>query len=99
MAGAVCTMTCLSGSSSAAQTVSIWSRSVIAPTGQTAAQVTAAQVAAQIADLKGQLAALDVTIPRALEDLYTATGQTPYPTVAAVIAQKAELRAQIKALS
>ena len=72
---------------------------VVQLTGQTAAQVTAAQVAAQIADLKGQLAALDVTIPRALEDLYTATGQTPYPTVAAVIAQKAELRAQIKALS
>ena len=37
MAGAVCTITVLAGSSSAAQTSSVWLRSVIAPTGQTAA--------------------------------------------------------------
>ena len=37
MAGAVCTITWLSGLSSAFQTSSIWSFSVMAPTGQTAA--------------------------------------------------------------
>ena len=37
MAGAVCTTTCLPGLSRAVQTSSIWSRSVIAPTGQMAA--------------------------------------------------------------
>ena len=68
---------------------------VIQLTGKTAAQVTAAKLAAQIAELKGQLAALDTVIQRWGED-FLAT-QPDY--VQATIAQKAELRVQIKALS
>lgn len=53
----------------------------------------------KIAAIKVQLASLDVIIPRALEDLYNATGQTPYASVQVVIDQKIELRKQIDNLT
>jgi hypothetical protein len=42
-----------------------------------------------------RLAALDVVIPRALEDLYKATGKKPYATVQTAIDEKAELRSKL----
>lgn len=50
------------------------------------------------AELLYELASLDAAVPRATEDLYTATGTAPHPRVAEAIARKAALRAELAAL-
>jgi hypothetical protein len=52
--------------------------------------------AARISAVKAELAAMDVKMPRALEDLWDAVGKSPPEPVAALIAQKRALRAQLK---
>lgn len=52
--------------------------------------------AARISAVKAELAAMDVKMPRALEDLWDAVGKSPPAPVAALIAQKRALRAQLK---
>ena len=46
--------------------------------------------------IRNRLAELDVVIPRALEDLYGATGKIPYPSVKNVIEEKASLRLELR---
>lgn len=43
----------------------------------------------------GRLAELDRVIPRCVEDLYAATGKTPYTAIKAAIDEKAALRAEL----
>jgi hypothetical protein len=50
----------------------------------------------EVQQAKARLAQLDTVIPRALEDLYKATGKTPYTTVQAVIDEKNKLRNDYK---
>lgn len=45
--------------------------------------------------LMGRLAELDRIIPRCVEDLYTATGKTPYTAIKAVIVEKEEIRGKL----
>lgn len=51
---------------------------------------------ARIAAVKSELAALDIKMPRALEDLWDAVGKAPPGPVAALIAKKRALREQLK---
>ena len=70
----------------------------IITTGKTQSDLDAQGVADNITALKAELAALDMIIPRSTEDLYVATGMTPYPRVAETIEQKKDLRNKINKL-
>jgi len=72
---------------------------LILTTGKTQDDLNAQTKSNTIATLKTQLSALDSIIPRSLEDLYTATNQTPYPTVQTTIDTKNNIRTQLKALA
>ena len=66
--------------------------------GKTQAEIDAQEIQAKISDLNNQLAAMDLIIPRCIEDLYADTGKKPYKTAQETIDKKNTIRKQLSAL-
>ena len=71
---------------------------VIITTGKTQSDLDAQAKIDQVNSLKSDLASLDSVISRSTEDLYLATGSTPFPSVQTTIDKKNDLRKSIKQL-